>query len=175
MTHNSRMRQRHSIVAPQRISIAAPFHWFKLALVRTYSTSPKTLPSGPPSDRRCSGPDAEALFDWNSEKFGRLLSYHNESSDAGGGYPVDTLFSSFIFVGYSWYDDKKFWPGQGRSMNKTDWLAFLEIQLTVGVCANLPSSVAHPCQRSHVTSLFLAPFARSISLADTVTPCCYVI
>ena len=32
------------------------------------------------------GPEAEELFRWNSAKFGRLLAYHNDSADRGGGY-----------------------------------------------------------------------------------------
>ena len=38
------------------------------------------------------GPQAEELFRWNSVKFGRLLAYHNDSADRGGGLALVCVF-----------------------------------------------------------------------------------
>jgi hypothetical protein len=88
------------------------------------------------------GPEAQALFEWNPDRFSRLLAYHNASLDDGGGVPVDTLFDSFLFSGNSWYDGKMFWPGLGTPMNKTDWTDYLSMQLTIGA-ANLEVAAAN--------------------------------
>jgi hypothetical protein len=92
------------------------------------------------------GPEAEDLFKWTPNKFERLLAYHNASSDTGGGVPVDTLFDAFLFVGYDWYGGKKFWPGTGVPMNKTDWLGILQLQLTMGA-ANLDIAATSMSER----------------------------
>eukprot|EP00942_MAST-04A_sp_MAST-4A-sp1_P011844 g11844.t1 len=79
------------------------------------------------------GPIPEQLFSWNSNKFGRLLAYHNNSIDQGGGVPTDTLFDSFLFNAYDWYDHKSMWPGVGSApMNVTDWLGYLDLILDMG-------------------------------------------
>jgi len=88
------------------------------------------------------GPEATALFSWNQTRFERLLAYHDAPSDRGGGTPKDTLFDSFLFSGNSWYNGKRFWPGRGIPMNKTDWVNFLDLILDVGV-TNLDLAAAN--------------------------------
>ena len=107
------------------------------------------------------GPEAEALFSWSSERFSRLLAYHDAPSDDGGGVPVDTMFESFVFSGNSWYNGKRFWPGLGIPMNKTDWTDFLSMQLTIGA-ANLDSAAAN------ISSLL--PFTQPSSCGGGLRP-----
>lgn len=84
-------------------------------------------------DSRSTDGPAKDLFTWTPERFGRLLAYHNDSSDRGGGEPVDTLFDSFLLSGDDWYDGKNIWPFIGSDgMNMTDWLGFLNMSLEMG-------------------------------------------
>ena len=51
-------------------------------------------------------PNHRLLETGTPERFGRLLAYHNDSADRGGGVPVDTLFDAFLFSGDGWYGGK---------------------------------------------------------------------
>jgi hypothetical protein len=88
------------------------------------------------------GPEAETLFSWNSQKFQRLVAFHDKPSDQDGGKPIDTLFDSFLFSSNTWYDGKMFWPGLGLPMNRTDWEGVLDIYLDQGA-QNLNAAAAN--------------------------------
>lgn len=109
------------------------------------------------------GPAATTLFGWNQTRFERLLAYHDNSSDQGGGKPIDTLFDSFLFSGNTWYDGKMFWPGLGLPMNQTDWLGYLDLVLELGVtnleaaAHNVSSHLPFPQDQSCTTSGGLHP------------------
>ena len=65
-------------------------------------------------------PNHRLLETGTPERFGRLLAYHNDSADRGGGVPVDTLFDAFLFSGDDWYGGKNIWPFVGHDgMNMT--------------------------------------------------------
>ena len=87
-------------------------------------------------------------FVWDSARFERLLAFHDAPADRGGGAPVDTLFNTFLLLGYEWRNGTMFWPGQGKApgMNKTDWLGFLDLQLSMGA-ANLELAAANVSAR----------------------------
>lgn len=87
-------------------------------------------------------PTSKNMFHWSWDRFARLLAYYDRPSDQKGGEPVDLFFDSFLFIGYEWYDDKSFWPGINKPMNKTDWFTFLNMQLNIGV-ANLERAAAN--------------------------------
>jgi hypothetical protein len=78
------------------------------------------------------GPQMQPEFVWNPDKFAMLLAKHDKPLNDPTRVPVDTLFDSFLFTAGEWFDGKSFWPGQGTVTNASDWLAFLDMQLTIG-------------------------------------------
>ena len=66
------------------------------------------------------------------KKFSYLLASFDAPVSSGVAKPIDTLFDSFLFICSEWYDGKSFWPGQGSVTNASDWLAFLDMQITLG-------------------------------------------
>lgn len=101
-------------------------------------------------DARSIPPVSSPMFEWTQHKFERLLAYHDAPGDAGGGKPVDTLFNTFLLLGYDWKGGQSFWPGvgPGPGMNSTDWSDFLDLQLELGAvnidraAANVSSTMA---------------------------------
>ena len=118
--------------------------------------------------RSVMGP-AKDLFTWTPERFGRLLAYHNVSSDGGGGEPVDTLFDAFLLSGDTWYGGKNLWPYVSPDpLNATDWLGILDMHLTMGaaqldvaaanISARLPFATADSCAQLRPAVILTIPF-----------------
>lgn len=85
------------------------------------------------------------MFTWSQRKFERLVALHDAPADQGGGRPIDTLFDSFLILGYNWYNGTSFCPGVGKApgMDQHDWLAYLRMQLaTVGQLAAAAANVS---------------------------------
>ena len=108
--------------------------------------------------RSTPGPQMNPEFVWSAAKFEMLLAKHDKPLDDARRVPVDTLFDSVLFTAGEWYDGKSFWPGQGGVTNASDWLAFIDLQLTIGgvqldSAATVSAALAHELRPSVVLTI----------------------
>lgn len=95
--------------------------------------------------RSTPGPHFSPAYAWDEKKFSYILAAWDGPTDESSSKPIDTLFDSFLFTCGEWYDGKSFWPGQGAVTNASDWLDFLDMQITLGA-VNLEAAAAKVTQ-----------------------------